>query len=74
MPTYEYVCESCNYNFEVFLKMSDEPVSVCPKCGKKVRQILSGGLGVNFKGSGFYVNDKAGASGGKPLAKSTGSG
>ncbi len=58
MPTYEYVCDSCEHNFEVFLKMSDPPMSVCPECGKKkLRQILSGGLGINFRGSGFYVND-----------------
>ncbi len=58
MPTYEYVCDDCEHNFEVFLKMSDDPLSVCPECGKeKLRQILSGGLGVNFRGKGFYIND-----------------
>ncbi len=60
MPTYEYVCDSCDHNFEVFLKMSDPPLSICPECGKeKLRQILSGGLGVNFRGTGFYVKDKS---------------
>jgi len=34
MPTYEYVCDSCGHDFEVFQRMSDEPVSVCPECGK----------------------------------------
>ncbi|ULQ59864.1 FmdB family transcriptional regulator [Brucepastera parasyntrophica] len=57
MPTYEYACDSCNNNFEVFQKMSDEPVKVCPKCGENVRRVLSGGIGISFKGSGFYVND-----------------
>ena len=57
MPTYEYVCDSCGNNFEVFQKTSDAPVSVCPKCGSAVRQVLSGGIGINFRGSGFYVND-----------------
>ena len=33
MPTYEYSCDSCGNDFEVFQKMSDEPVQVCPKCG-----------------------------------------
>lgn len=57
MPTYEYVCDSCGYDFDVFQRMTDEPISKCPKCGEHVHKILSGGLGINFKGSGFYVND-----------------
>jgi len=58
MPTYEYVCDSCNFVFEQFQKMIDEPVKNCPDCGKSVRRVLSGGLGISFKGSGFYSNDK----------------
>lgn len=61
MPTYEYVCDSCGHDFEVFQRMSDEPVSVCPECGEPVRRVISGGLGINFRGSGFYVNDSSSA-------------
>ena len=42
--------------------MSDEPIKRCPECGKKVRRLIGGGLGVIFKGSGFYVTDNRGAS------------
>lgn len=66
MPTYEYACDSCGNDFEVMQKMSDDPLDSCPKCGKKVRRVLSGGIGISFKGSGFYVNDsscKSGSSG-----------
>ena len=38
--------------------MSDEPIKECPECGKEVRRLVSGGVGVIFKGSGFYVTDK----------------
>lgn len=62
MPTYEYACDECGNGFEVMQKMSDAPVETCPKCGKKVRRVLSGGIGINFKGSGFYVNDSGHAS------------
>lgn len=62
MPTYEYACDSCGHDFEVVQKMSDPAVDVCPECGKRVRRVLSGGLGISFKGSGFYVND-SGSSG-----------
>ncbi|HPD25380.1 MAG TPA: zinc ribbon domain-containing protein [Candidatus Marinimicrobia bacterium] len=58
MPTYEYKCEKCGYEFEQFQKMSAEPLKVCPKCGQKsVTRKISGGAGLIFKGSGFYVND-----------------
>jgi len=59
MPTYEYACDACGNDFEVIQKMSDSPIDVCPKCGKRVRRVLSGGIGIEFRGSGFYVNDKA---------------
>ena len=58
MPTYEYKCNNCEHDFEVFQKMSDEPVKICPKCGKDLRRLIFGGAGVIFKGSGFYVTDK----------------
>ena len=70
MPTYEYECKKCSYNFEVFQSMSEEPVKDCPKCGKEVRRLIFGGAGVIFKGSGFYVTDKnKGPSGAKPGKK-----
>lgn len=59
MPTYEYECNDCGYRFEAFQKMSDNPLENCPECGKKVRRILSSGLGISFKGSGFYVTDSS---------------
>jgi predicted nucleic acid-binding Zn ribbon protein len=42
--------------------MSDDPIKKCPECGKKVRRLIGGGLGVIFKGSGFYVTDNRGPS------------
>lgn len=65
MPTYEYVCEKCQHQFEVFQSMKDKPLTVCPKdhCpqkrwGKgKVRRKLGTGAGLLFKGNGFYITD-----------------
>jgi putative FmdB family regulatory protein len=57
MPTYEYECKSCGYSFEVFQSMKDEPLKVCPECGKEIRRLITGGSGVIFKGSGFYSTD-----------------
>jgi len=57
MPTYDYECQSCGHIFEVFQNMSDPPLTKCPKCSKKVKRLIGGGLGIIFKGSGFYSTD-----------------
>ena len=58
MPTYEYECKNCGHVFEAFQSMKDEPLSICPECGKDVRRRINGGTGVIFKGNGFYITDK----------------
>ena len=57
MPTYEYECLSCQHRFDTFQSITDEPLTVCPECGKKVRRLIHGGMGIIFKGSGFYSTD-----------------
>ena len=57
MPTYEYRCLECGYEFEAFQTISEAPVSTCPTCSGKVERKISGGAGFLFKGSGFYITD-----------------
>ena len=57
MPTYDYKCTSCNHTFEVFQRMSDEPLKNCPKCNGVVKRLIGMGAGPIFKGSGFYQTD-----------------
>ncbi len=57
MPHYDYECLECGDVFEVFQKMSDEPVLKCPKCKGKAKRLIGGGCGLIFKGSGFYITD-----------------
>jgi len=58
MPTYDYECRFCGHSFETFQSMSDDSLTTCPECGKEqLRRLISGGAGIIFKGSGFYVND-----------------
>ena len=59
MPTYEYECLSCGTHFDAFQKMSDLPLDKCVQCKGSVRRIVSGGSGLIFKGSGFYITDYA---------------
>ncbi len=56
VPTYEYIC-SAGHAFEAFQKISERPKSKCPKCGKPATRKISGGAGLVFKGSGFYITD-----------------
>jgi len=56
MPTYEYKCPNCGI-IEAMQKVIDEPLSTCPKCGAVVKKIVSHGVGIVFKGSGFYSTD-----------------
>jgi putative FmdB family regulatory protein len=58
MPLYEYECDSCGHRFEVIQKFSDPLVDTCPKCGSKVHKLMSSPA-IQFKGSGFYINDYA---------------
>ena len=56
MPTYEYVCTK-GHKFEAFQSIKDKPLASCPRCGSAVRRVINGGMGVIFKGSGFYTTD-----------------
>ena len=60
MPTYEYECLSCGTHFEILQKMSEAPLDKCISCQGSVRRVVSGGSGVIFKGSGFYITDYTG--------------
>lgn len=58
MPTYDYQCDACNHEFELFQSISEAVKRKCPECGKlKLRRLFGTGAAVVFKGSGFYETD-----------------
>jgi len=57
MPTYEYQCEKCGLKFERFQSIKEEPIKECPECSGIVKKLISAGVGIIFKGSGFYITD-----------------
>ena len=59
MPTYEYRCGKCGETFERFQSITADPVADCPHCSgtNTVQRLISGGSGLIFKGSGFYITD-----------------
>lgn len=56
MPIYEYLCDSCSYQFEVKQSIKDDALTTCERCGKALRRLISS-PGIMFKGSGWYVTD-----------------
>ena len=56
MPLYEYRCEKCEDISETIQKFSDPPLTTCEVCGGKLERLLSASA-IQFKGSGWYVND-----------------
>jgi putative FmdB family regulatory protein len=58
MPTYEYICDNCQHQFEKFQSIKAKPIRKCPRCGKlSVQRLIGAGAGIIFKGSGFYQTD-----------------
>jgi len=60
MPTYEYKCPSCYWSKDFFFAINYEPKIKCPKCDTILNKGFGGGVGVHFKGSGFYETDYKG--------------
>lgn len=68
MPIYAYRCEDCGFAKDVLQKMSDAPLSECPSCGKSSFKKQVTAAGFQLKGSGWYVTDFRGGSGGTSAA------
>jgi len=68
MPIYEYRCDACGHQKEVLQRMSDKPLTKCPKCGKRRFHKLVSAAGFQLKGTGWYATDFKN-SGAKPAAK-----
>lgn len=56
MPTYEYKRED-GTTFEITQSINDVKLETCPETGQAVKRIISGGGGVVYKGTGWYVTD-----------------
>jgi putative FmdB family regulatory protein len=65
MPTYAYRCPACGHEFEKVRKITANSRPKCPKCGKVGERVITGGVGLLFKGTGFYATDYKKSSPGK---------
>jgi putative FmdB family regulatory protein len=57
MPIYEYQCEACGHILETLQKISDEPLTKCPECGKDALKKLVSASAFRLKGGGWYETD-----------------
>ena len=64
MPIYAYKCGSCGHAKDVLQKISDAPLTTCPSCGAEAFSKQLTAAGFQLKGSGWYVTDFRGGSGG----------
>ncbi len=72
MPVYVYHCDNCGTQFEKNQKFSDEPLKICPECGKKtIHKVITSPVSVIYKGSGFYSTDHRSSSGSASTARNT---
>lgn len=56
MPTYQYACTACGHQHEAVQTFTDPSLTECPQCQGPLRKLFSG-VGIVFKGSGFYRTD-----------------
>ncbi|TDP88165.1 putative FmdB family regulatory protein [Aquabacterium commune] len=64
MPIYAYRCSACGHAKDALQKMSDAPLTTCPACGAEAFSKQVTAAGFQLKGSGWYVTDFRGGSGG----------
>ena len=66
MPTYHYRCRTCSTELEVRQSFNEDPLTDCPEgCGAGTLRKVFSGVGISFKGSGFYKNDHGSSAGGR---------
>ncbi|WP_409484875.1 FmdB family zinc ribbon protein [Arsenicicoccus dermatophilus] len=70
MPTYSYRCSDCDEAFDVVQSFSDDALTECPACQGRLRKLFTG-VGVVFKGSGFYRTDSRGTPAATPAGSDT---
>lgn len=71
MPIYAYRCSACGHAKDVLQKMSDPVLTTCPSCGAEAFSKQLTAAGFQLKGSGWYVTDFKGGSGGGTSAPAT---
>ncbi|NWG87882.1 MAG: zinc ribbon domain-containing protein [Hydrogenophilaceae bacterium] len=62
MPIYAYQCSACGHQEDEMQRVSDAPLTTCPKCGQASYSKMLTAAGFQLKGSGWYATDFKGGS------------
>ena len=54
MPIYEYICKSCEHEFEEVQKFSETSLEKCPDCGQNTAERQVSMSSFHLKGGGWY--------------------
>ena len=73
MPTYAYMCRDCGHTFDIVQKMTEDTLTICPRCGGRLRKVFAAPA-IAFKGSGFYATDHGKGSKGRDETSDGGAG
>ena len=57
MPIYEYKCDGCGHQFDIIQKISDDKLTLCPKCNQHKLKKMVTAAGFKLKGTGWYETD-----------------
>ena len=57
VPIYEYACRACEHAFETLQKVSEPPLSDCPRCGAAELRKKVSAARFRLKGGGWYETD-----------------
>lgn len=57
MPLYSYKCKKCNHIFDIQQPITEDPLKECPECNGEIFRMIGKNVGIQFVGSGFYIND-----------------
>ena len=69
MPLYEYACLKCKRHTDKIENVNGPNLKKCPHCGGKVESVITAPA-IQFKGSGWYVNDYGRKTAGGDFGKS----
>lgn len=72
MPTYEYECDACGA-YDVEQRITAPALEACPKCGGRVRRLISRSS-FALRGGGWYRDGYGSAAAGKPSGSGGASG
>jgi putative FmdB family regulatory protein len=73
MPTYEYLCGACGYNYEQVQKITENSLTICPKCGSDSLRRVINASAFHLKGSGWYKTDYASSTNSSSTSSATSS-